>query len=355
MTVTVPVGSEAGSEVGTEPGPEAGPHADGRHDRPAGRDRLDRALAALRAAEQRTGVASTAGGAVGLGGPGTGLREPRRLPQPDLPEPQRPRSEPLGPRPERRELQPPVLRRASGAAETRAADGGPWPVHPDLAQLLPGGVLPAGGTVAVLGSTALLLALLAAASRAGAWVAFVGAPAVGMLAAADAGIELERVALVPAPGPDAPAAVAALLDGMDLVVVGPQAPLLDGDRRRLAARARERGAVLVATGAWPGAHVRLDARGGAWSGADRGSGWLRRRTLRVLRTGRGAAARPVEIDVEVPLRATVVVPGLPAGMPASPARPPAQAPLPAAAGAPGPSVPAVPTPPAAPTPLRVVA
>jgi hypothetical protein len=174
-------------------------------------------------------------------------------------------------------------------------------VHPDLAVLLPGGVLPTGGTLAVQGSTSLLLGLLGAASCDGAWVAFVGAPAVGMLAAAEAGKTHESVALVPDPGPDAPTAVAALLDGMDVVVVGPQAALLDGDRRRLAARARERGAVLVSTTAWPGAHITLDARGGAWWGADRGAGWLRRRTLSVLRTGRGAAARPVEIDVEVPV------------------------------------------------------
>jgi len=174
-------------------------------------------------------------------------------------------------------------------------------VHPDLAALLPGGVLPVGGVLAVQGSTSLLLGLLAAPSREGAWTALVGAPAVGLLAAADAGIDLARTVVVPAPGPDAPAVLAALLDGMDLVVVGPRAALTDTDRRRLAARTRQRDAVLLATDRWPGAHVTLDARGGAWTGVDAGAGWLRRRTLRVLRTGRGAAARPVEIDVEVPL------------------------------------------------------
>jgi hypothetical protein len=183
---------------------------------------------------------------------------------------------------------------------TTLADGQAWPVHPDLARLIPGGVLRGGGTLAVRGSTSLLLALLAAPSQAGAWVAFVGAPAVGMLAAADVGVVLERTALVPLPGPDAPAVVAALLDGMDVVVTGPRVALTDTDRRRLAVRARERGTLLASTTAWPGAHVTLDARGGTWAGTDAGAGWLRRRTLSVLRTGRGAAARPVEIDVEVP-------------------------------------------------------
>jgi len=199
------------------------------------------------------------------------------------------------------------------AAELRTAAGDvgagqAWPVHPDLAALLPGGALRGGMLLAVQGSTSLLLALLAGASRAGAWTAFVGAPAVGMLAAADAGVDLGRTVLVPRPGPDAPVVVAALLDGMDAVVVGPQTALLDGDRRRLAARARERGTLLVSQTAWRGAHLTLDARGGTWSGADRGAGWLRRRTLNVLRTGRGAAARPVEIEVEVPLGASRVVP-----------------------------------------------
>jgi hypothetical protein len=182
------------------------------------------------------------------------------------------------------------------------------PVHPALAPLLPGG-LPSGGILTVQGSASLLLALLATTSRDGAWVAFVGAPAVGMLAAADVGISLERTAVVPDPGPDAPAVLAALLDGMDVLVVGPRAALADADRRRLAARTRQRDAVLVTTERWPGAHVVLDARGGAWSGADAGAGWLRRRTLSVLRTGRGAAARPVEIDVEVPVSGGLPSPG----------------------------------------------
>ncbi|MEN5072266.1 hypothetical protein ABE437_00470 [Isoptericola cucumis] len=235
--------------------------------------RHSRALAALRAAELRTGAAPA----------GT---TPVRVPAVRVP---------VVPGPE--------------APPTSGAPGRPGrPVHPDLAVLLPGGVLRGGSTLAVRGSTTLLLALLAGPSADGAWVAFVGAPTVGMLAAAEAGIDLTRTALVPRPGPDSPLVLAALLDGMDVVVVGPQAALSAADRRRLTARARERDAVLVSQTPWPGAHVTLDARGGSWSGVDHGGGWLRRRTLSVLRTGRGAVARPVEIDVEVPVRAEAVVP-----------------------------------------------
>jgi hypothetical protein len=146
----------------------------------------------------------------------------------------------------------------------------------------------------------LLFGLLAAASAAGAWTAFVGFPDLGLVAASDAGLSLDRVAVVPAPGIDAPTVIAALVDGIDVVALGPSVALLDADRRRLAARVRERGCVLVASGPWAGAQVSLTAQGGAWWGADDGMGWLRRRTLRVRRDGR-AMAGPTELTVEVPV------------------------------------------------------
>ncbi|WP_144723404.1 hypothetical protein [Cellulosimicrobium sp. TH-20] len=191
--------------------------------------------------------------------------------------------------------------RTSGASRDAGTDERVWPVHDALAPLLPLGALQRGTVLAVRGSTSLLLALVARPSRAGAWTAAVGFPAVGLLAAADAGADLDRVVLVPRPGPDAALAISALVDGLDVVVVGPDAALTDPDRRRLAARARERGALLVAAGTWPGAHVALTVTGGGWSGADRGAGWLRRRTLVVERAGRGGAARPTRLEVELPL------------------------------------------------------
>jgi hypothetical protein len=193
------------------------------------------------------------------------------------------------------------------------------PVHPHLAALLPDGGLRAGTTVVVRGSTSLLLTLLAEASRDGAWTVLVGYPAAGLAAAADAGCDLTRTLVVPLPsgsGVDAPAVLAALIDGMDVVVVGPEVSLLDHDRRRLATRARDRGTVLLSapsssagyspsstrrSGDWAGAQVVLEVVGGEWGGVDHGVGWLRRRTLRVRRTGRGSAARPVHLDVELPV------------------------------------------------------
>ncbi|MDR0481981.1 MAG: hypothetical protein LBH13_02295 [Cellulomonadaceae bacterium] len=194
------------------------------------------------------------------------------------------------------------------------------PVHSAISPLFPHGGLPQGGVVAVHGSLSLLLATVVEASREGSWVAFVGMPQIGMVAAHDMGCALERMALIPDPGADAAAVTAALLDGIPIVVLGEKAALTPHDRRRLAARARERGAVLISNVPWPGAHVTLEVQHGQWTGCDRGAGWLQRRTVRVARGGRGAAARPITLDVEIPVTGDPVAPATVA--PAAVARPP---------------------------------
>jgi hypothetical protein len=171
------------------------------------------------------------------------------------------------------------------------------PVVAPLAGLLPAGGLRRGSTVAVAagaGSTSLLLALLAEASAAGAWAGVVGRPELGLVAAAEAGIALERLALVPYPGADLVAVTAALLDGVDLVAVAcpERGALPAADRQRLAARARQRGAVLLPLGPWPGAEVELGCVQAQWRGvggvAEGGVGRLRTRRVQVRVRGRGA-------------------------------------------------------------------
>ena len=157
-----------------------------------------------------------------------------------------------------------------------------------LGALLDDGVLPAGAVSVVSGSTSLLLALLAMSQGSAQWVAFVGMPDLGLLAAADAGLDLDRVALVPTVGADAATVVAALLDGFSYVAVGPGLALAPSGRRRLLARARERDAALVSTHPWEQAAVRLDVTARRWSGVDRGGRYLRRCELDVARTARGA-------------------------------------------------------------------
>ena len=126
---------------------------------------------------------------------------------------------------------------------------------PALESLLPDAGLRRGSTVAVapaepgpFGATSVLLALLAGASVAGSWCAVVGMPSLGLVAAAELGIALDRLALVPDPGPDWPAVVAALLDGIDVVAAAPPGPVSAPLAGRLAARVRQRGSVLVGYG-----------------------------------------------------------------------------------------------------------
>jgi hypothetical protein len=124
----------------------------------------------------------------------------------------------------------------------------------------------------------------------------VGCPALGLLAAAEAGIVLERLVLVPDPGPRWPVVVAALVDALDVVAVRPPvrgaATGTAGAPRRLTARARERGCVLVPVGeGWEGADLRLAAAERSFHGLGQGHGHLRGTRLLVRVSGRGAATR----------------------------------------------------------------
>jgi hypothetical protein len=182
------------------------------------------------------------------------------------------------------------------------------PVAPELSGLLPNRGLRRGSTVAVAtgqsapgsGGTSLLLSLLSAASRAGSWCAVVGVPELGALAAAESGIALDRLALVPNPGPEWPTVVAALIDGVDVVVMAVPGPVSASIASRLVARARQRGSVLMPFGRWDGADVTLQVMHGMWDGLEAGRGRLRRREVTITARGRGAAARPREITLWMP-------------------------------------------------------
>ncbi len=154
---------------------------------------------------------------------------------------------------------------------------------------------------AAAGATSILLALISAASAGGSWCVVVGLPALGAVAAGEAGINLDRLALVPYPGPDWPAVVAALLDGFDLVVTAPPGRVGADVAGRLSARARQRGSVLLAVGGWAGAELVLAPTASAWEGLGQGRGRLRRRELTVVAHGRGAATRPRYAHLHLPL------------------------------------------------------
>lgn len=172
-----------------------------------------------------------------------------------------------------------------------------------LRALLPGGGLRRGSTVSVLGSTSLVLALLAEATQAGSWAAVAGTPDVGLVAAAELGIDLDRMALGPEPCAELVAVLSALVDGFDLIVVGPTvcrsaSPQL---ARRLAGRLRTRGAVFLAAGPWPSADVELRLSGHTWRGTTSdGYGHLQACDVVATSHGRGAATRPQSIPLQLP-------------------------------------------------------
>lgn len=186
------------------------------------------------------------------------------------------------------------------------------PVLPALGDVVAGPGLRRGSTVTVAGpvrrpwgATALALALAAGPSQSGSWVAVVGQPDLHPGGAAVLGLQLDRLVLVPEPGRHWATVVGALLDALDVVVAVPPPALRPADARRLAGRARERGAVLIPLlvdgRSWvEGADVRLAVSGARWYGLERGHGLLASRVVEVAATGRGAAGRQRRIHLWLP-------------------------------------------------------
>lgn len=178
------------------------------------------------------------------------------------------------------------------------------PAEP-LTPLLPGGLrrgtsLQVAGVRDGVGSTSLALAVVAAPSAAASWTAAVGVPSLGLAAAAGFGVDLTRFVLVADAGDldrsTWATVVATLLDAFDVVVARPHGRVPLGTGRRLTARARERGSVLVRLGSpgdWPeSADATLTVVSTAWEGLGRGHGHLRARRAVVEATGRRGLDRP---------------------------------------------------------------
>ena len=158
------------------------------------------------------------------------------------------------------------------------------PTHPALHDVVR---LRAGTSCSVDGST-LALALLAGPSAAGEWCAVIGVPDLGLEAASELGIALDRLILVPDPGGSWLEATAALIDVTACVVVKPPVRVDERTAERLSARLRTRGAALIAIGEWPRAEARLRMTEPRWSGIGAGHGSLVARQV-VVESQRGAA------------------------------------------------------------------
>ncbi|MEO7397294.1 MAG: hypothetical protein ABIW84_01895, partial [Ilumatobacteraceae bacterium] len=164
-----------------------------------------------------------------------------------------------------------------------------------------------GSVVNCRGGAALSVALatVSAASAAGSWLACVGLASLGLRAADEVGVALERLVMIadPAKPREEPWAtmLSALIDGFDLIVLRNPPHLRAGTTRRLQARSQARGAVLVVVGD-PG-HFACDLTiaglSAEWEGLGDGSGRLVRRRLALSATGR-RSPRARRVDVWLP-------------------------------------------------------
>jgi hypothetical protein len=183
-----------------------------------------------------------------------------------------------------RELQARIRRMQRNKLDTREL-----PTNSALADLLPGGALAAGSAYSVLDSTTLALSLLQGPSAAGAWCAVVGMPDLGVEAAAGLGIDLDRLVLVPHPGDQWLTVASALVDVVSVLLVRPplrdgRVRITDGSASKLASRLRQREAVLISLGDWPGADARLTVSDSSWAGLGSGFGHLTGRQVTVSST-----------------------------------------------------------------------
>lgn len=178
------------------------------------------------------------------------------------------------------------LRAQLERVQGRRLDAPVLPVHPALASLLPGGGLRPGAAYSLSRSASLLLGLLAQPSQAGSWCGVVGMPRLGAEAAERLGVDLSRLVLIPEPGPRWLAVTATVAEVLPVVAVRPAGRAPDGEISRLAARLRDRGAVLLVQGTWPQAEAVLELDAPEWTGVGRGHGYLAGRAVTITASSR---------------------------------------------------------------------
>ncbi len=170
------------------------------------------------------------------------------------------------------------------------------PVAEDFAELFVEGGLVRGRSFACSGpaATSLALALAAPAVAAGSWLATIDVPTLGLDAASEFGVALERVVAVHTGElPDQQAArwpdvVAAAADGFDLLITRVPATVSSAAVRKVATRLRQRDVVMLVLGD-PGTlscDGVLDSHAVEWAGLGVGHGHLQHRRLVVEASGR---------------------------------------------------------------------
>ncbi len=192
------------------------------------------------------------------------------------------------------------------------------PTPADCADLFAEGGLVRGRTLSSGGpaATSVMLRLVAAAVEAGGWMAVIDVPTLGLDAASELGIALERVVAIDTrrSGSDAgeragevDAAVwadviAAAADGFEVLVTRVPSDVRPSTLRKVVTRLQQRGVVMMVVGD-PGPLVCdgvIDTGRQVWAGVGAGWGRLERRVVEVTATGRrlpGQRCRTMEFPV----------------------------------------------------------
>jgi len=178
------------------------------------------------------------------------------------------------------------LRSEISRMQRRRSDVPFLPLDPALEGLLPEPGLRVGSAYSISPSPSLLGALLAAPSQKGSWCAIVGMPTIGVEAMNDLGVELDRLILVPDPGPRWLTVATALSEVIPIIAVHPRSRVSDADIARLNARLRDRGCTLLVTASWPQAEATIRVEDTQWHGLGSGWGLLSERTVTLRASGR---------------------------------------------------------------------
>ncbi len=182
------------------------------------------------------------------------------------------------------------------------------PAPPEFADVFPEGGVVRGRVLSCVGSAASTVALrvAAAALGEGGWLAVVDVGELGLDAASELGVALERVVAIDSgidrdggEGEVWAEVVGAAADGFDVIMTRVPSVVRASTVRKVATRLQQRGVVMVVVGhrgPLPCDGV-IEARGQRWDGVGSGWGHLRRRVVEVCASGRrlpGGRTRTVE-------------------------------------------------------------
>ncbi|MGC5077184.1 hypothetical protein [Agrococcus sp. DT81.2] len=145
-------------------------------------------------------------------------------------------------------------------------------------------------------SRSLALACLGAAMPRGAWGAIVGMPDLGIEAARDLGVPMDRIALVPHPGRSWLDVVASLAEAMPVVLTVSPGRVTPTDAARLAARLRQASSTLLVEGSWPNAATVVRQVRAEWHGLSDGDGRIAAGSL-VVEAASGGVPRMARIPI----------------------------------------------------------